>query len=95
MSLSKEERSWSMRKALASSVISGHVPTPEFLADCEAIVEGRMTHAEARARSLARVLGTDNSPHYPGRRLISPHNPKTTRSPFSICSISPLLRVPS
>ena len=54
-----------MRKALASSVISGHVPTPEFLADCEAIVEGRMTHAEARARSLARVLGTNNSPTTP------------------------------
>ena len=62
MARSIEERSWSMRQAIASSIIEGHVPTAEFLADCEAIVEGRMTHEEAGARNLARALGTEIAP---------------------------------
>ena len=48
-----------MKEAIANTVIEGHVPTPEFLADCEAVVTGWMTHAEARARSLARALGME------------------------------------
>ncbi len=56
MELSKQERRWSMDQAIASSVISGHVPSTEFLADCDAFVDGRITNEELRARSLARAL---------------------------------------
>ena len=61
LKISEAEHRWAMKEAIANTVIEGHVPTPEFLADCEAVVTGRMTHAEARARSLARALGTDSS----------------------------------
>ena len=57
--MSKEERRWSMNQAIANTVIEGHDPTAEFLADCEAVVDGRMTHEEAGARSLARALRND------------------------------------
>lgn len=46
-------------QALASTRISGHEPTPEFLADSEAVVRGDMTYEEARARSLARARAAD------------------------------------
>ena len=62
MNLSEAEHRLAMKEAIANTVIEGHVPTPEFLADCEAVVTGRMTHAEARARSLARALGTEPAP---------------------------------
>jgi hypothetical protein len=42
-------------QALANTRIEGHEPTPEFLADCEAVNRGQMTLTEARARSLARA----------------------------------------
>jgi hypothetical protein len=50
------ERRYATAQALASTRIEGHVPTPEFLADCDATIAGTMTNDEARARSLARVL---------------------------------------
>lgn len=50
------ERGWSCRQALASTRIEGHVPTPEFLADCAAYVAGEISNEDARARSLARVM---------------------------------------
>ena len=62
LEISEAEHRWAMKEAIANTVIEGHVPTPEFLADCEAVVTGRMTHAEARARSLARALGTEPAP---------------------------------
>ena len=46
-------------QALASTRIEGHVPTPAFLADCEAVINGTMTEAQARAASLARALAAD------------------------------------
>jgi len=49
------ERGWWCRQALASTCIEGHVPTPEFLADCAACVAGEISSEDARARSLARV----------------------------------------
>ena len=61
MKMSEAEHRWAMRQAIASSVIEGHVPSPEFLADCEAVVSGRMTHEQLRARSLARALATESS----------------------------------
>ena len=57
----KAERRLAHEQALASSRISGHVPSPEFLADCEAVIEGTMTNEEARARSLARALAKDTA----------------------------------
>ena len=48
-------------QALASSRISGHVPSPEFLADCERVINGSMTLEELRAESLKRALEKDNS----------------------------------
>lgn len=53
------ERRWSMNQAIANTVIEGHEPTAAFLADCEAVVDGRITHEEAGARSLARALRKD------------------------------------
>jgi len=50
------ERRRAVDQSLASTRLEGHVPTSEFLADCEAVAAGSMTGHEARARSLARVL---------------------------------------
>jgi hypothetical protein len=58
---SKAERRWAHEQALASTRISGHQPSAEFLADCEAVIEGTMTHEQARAASLARALAKDQA----------------------------------
>lgn len=50
------QRRYATAQALASTRLEGHVPTPEYLADCEAVIAGTMTGEEARARSLARVM---------------------------------------
>lgn len=55
------ERRWATKQALASSRIEGHIPSPEFLADCDALDEGTMTTEEVRARSLARALEADKA----------------------------------
>jgi hypothetical protein len=55
------ERRFAHEQALANARIEGHVPTPEFLADCEAVVMGTMTHEQARANSSARALGKARS----------------------------------
>ena len=60
VAVSEAAHRWAMRQAIANTVIEGHVPTPEFLADCTAVVTGRMTHEELRARSLARALAPDD-----------------------------------
>jgi hypothetical protein len=59
--LSKAERRLAHEQALASVHIEGFEPSPEFLADCEAVVEGAMTNAAARAASLARALAKDQA----------------------------------
>lgn len=61
MTTTKAERRLAHEQALASSRLSGHVPSAEFLADCEAIIEGTMTHDQARAASLARALAKDQA----------------------------------
>lgn len=53
--LGKAERRLAHEQALASVRIEGFEPSPEFLADCEAVVEGTMTIEQARASSLARA----------------------------------------
>jgi hypothetical protein len=50
-----KRRAWH-NQALANTRLEGHVPTPEFLADCEAVIEGTLSREEARARSLARAF---------------------------------------
>lgn len=57
----KAQRRLAHEQALASTRIEGHQPTPEFLADCEAVIEGTMTRDQARAASLARALAKDNT----------------------------------
>ena len=58
---SQAERRWAHEQALASTRIEGHVPSPEFLADCEAVIAGTMTNEEAGARSLVRALAKDRA----------------------------------
>ena len=53
--MTEARRRWAHEQALASTRIEGHVPTPEFLADCEAVTQGAMTADQARAASLARA----------------------------------------
>lgn len=57
----KAERRWANDQALANASIEGHVPSPEFLEDCEAVIQGTMTNEEARARSLERALAADKA----------------------------------
>lgn len=57
----KAQRRLAHEQALASTRIEGHQPTPEFLADCEAVIEGTMTREQARAASLARALAKDKA----------------------------------
>ncbi len=55
------ERRYAHEQALANTRIEGHVPTAEFLADCEAVISGSMTREQARAASLARALAKDRA----------------------------------
>jgi len=50
------ERRLAHKQSLASAQIEGYMPSPEFLDDCEAVIAGLMTQAQARAASLARHL---------------------------------------
>ncbi|MEO8120233.1 MAG: antitoxin VbhA family protein [Rhodoferax sp.] len=59
--VTEAERRRASEQALASSLIEGHTPTPEFLADVKAVNNGTMTNDELRARSLARALDADNA----------------------------------
>lgn len=52
----RNQRRVAADQALASTRLEGHVPTPEFVADCQAVVAGTLTTEQARARSLARVI---------------------------------------
>jgi len=53
------ERRFAHQQSLASARIEGYVPTPEFLADCEAVIAGSMTIDQACEASLARALAED------------------------------------
>lgn len=61
MTTTKAQRRLAHEQALASTRIEGHQPSPEFLADCEAVIEGAMTRDQARAASLARALAKDKA----------------------------------
>ena len=60
-SLAEEERRRSLAQALASTRIEGHVPSPEFLADCERFARGEITQEDIRAASLARARAADRA----------------------------------
>lgn len=55
---SAAERRAGLDQALASTRLSGHVPTSEFLADCEDYIAGRIACEEILAREVERVLST-------------------------------------
>ena len=57
----EQDRRRSMAQGLATTRIEGHIPSPEFLADCESFVRGEITHEDIRARSLARALEADSA----------------------------------
>ena len=57
----KAQRRLAHEQALACTRIEGHQPSREFLADCDAVVEGTMTRDQARAASLARALARDGA----------------------------------
>ena len=57
--LTEAERRIAVEQALASGRLEGHQPTPEFLADMEALVQGQLTSEQVRAASLARALAAD------------------------------------
>lgn len=61
MKSTEAKRRLAHQQALASTRISGHEPTPEFLADVEAVIKGTMTQDQARAASLARALAKDRA----------------------------------
>jgi Antitoxin VbhA len=61
MALTEAERRIGVEQALANTRIEGHVPTPEFLADFDAFIEGKLTLDEVRARSKARIDARQNS----------------------------------
>ncbi|MFM9971931.1 MAG: hypothetical protein ACKVQK_26420 [Burkholderiales bacterium] len=59
MTISKAQRRYPIEQALANTRIEGHVPSPEFLADCEELVAGRLTEDDLRKCSLARALAKE------------------------------------
>lgn len=61
MNSEKSRRQFAHEQALASTRIEGHVPSTEFLRDCEAVIEGVMTRDQARAESLKRALERDRA----------------------------------
>lgn len=58
-SRSVAERRQRLEQALASTRISGHEPTPEYLADCQAFVDGELSVEELRERIIQRAKGAD------------------------------------
>ncbi|MBB3285024.1 antitoxin VbhA family protein [Mitsuaria sp. BK037] len=60
MITTKAARRLAHEQALASTRIEGHRPSAEFLADCEAVIEGSMSQEQARAASLARAQARDS-----------------------------------
>ena len=61
MRTTEAQRRGAHEQALASTCIEGHLPTPEFKADCEAVIKGTMTKEQARAARLTRALVNDHA----------------------------------
>lgn len=54
-----QKRRDAMAQALATTRIAGHEPTPQFLEDVAAVVEGTMTYDQAIRASAARASERD------------------------------------
>ncbi|HWI83842.1 antitoxin VbhA family protein [Ramlibacter sp.] len=54
--ITEAERRIAFDQALANTRVEGHVPSPEFLAECEAVITGRLTHEQAVEAGIGRVL---------------------------------------
>lgn len=63
----EQDRRYSMAQGLATTRIEGHVPSLEFLADCERFARGEITHEDIRARSLARAIAADRAATAPAQ----------------------------
>jgi hypothetical protein len=48
-----------LEQALASTRIEGHQPSPEFLADMEALITGVLSEEEVRQRVIGRAREAD------------------------------------
>lgn len=53
------ERRMRLEQALASTRIEGHQPSPEFLADMEAMITGQLGDDEVRWRIIERAREPD------------------------------------
>ena len=53
------ERRMRLEQALASTRIEGHQPSPEFLADMEALITGQLDAEEVRRRIIERAQSAD------------------------------------
>lgn len=54
-----EQRRNDLEHAIASCKIEGFEPDAAFLADCEAVIAGTMTHDQACDAALARALAAE------------------------------------
>lgn len=61
MAQTEAERRIAVEQAVANTRIEGHLPTPEYLADFDAFIQGKMTLDEVRARSMARAQELDEA----------------------------------
>ena len=59
--MTEAERRIAAEQALANTRIEGHVPTAEFLADFDALIQGTMTLDEVRERSTERASALDQA----------------------------------
>jgi Antitoxin VbhA len=59
--MSEAERRIAAEQALANTRIEGHVPTPEFLADFDAFIQGTLTLDDVRERSTERARALDQA----------------------------------
>jgi hypothetical protein len=50
-----------LEQALASTRIEGHQPSPEFLADMEALITGQPCEEEVRRRIIERAQWADRA----------------------------------
>ena len=53
----KAERRYAIEQGLANTRIEGHKPTSDFLADCNAVVEGSLSIDQAIKASVVRATG--------------------------------------
>lgn len=52
----EDERRYAVAQALANTRLAGHEPTPDFIADCQAVIEGSLTIEQAIAASARRAV---------------------------------------